>query len=257
MKPRVKRALKIIGVVLAVLIAIPLIALGATFAGVSDIEDGRELAGSVRIVKDGYVLASVLDIGGGKVALVDAGNDKEGKSLLAELKRRGAGPEAVEAILLTHGHADHTSGCHLFPNAKVYALAAEVPVVEGTAAAKGPLPRMLGAKPTGIKVERGLSDGETLTLGSKSVRVFAVPGHTGGSAAFLVDGVLFLGDSATGGKDGKLMGAPWLFSDDQKQNIASMRGLGEKLKAEGAAVKFLVSAHSGVLEGVEPLVAIQ
>lgn len=257
MKPRVKRALKIIGAVLVVLIAIPLIAIGATFAGVSDIEDGRELAGVVRIVKDGYVLASVVDLGDGKLALVDAGNDKEGKALLAELKRRGATPESVEAILLTHGHQDHTAGCHLFPKAKVYALAAEVPLVEGTAAAKGPLPRMMGAKPTGIHVERGLTDGETLALGSRSVRVFAAPGHTAGSAAFLIEGVLFLGDSATGEKSGKLRGAPWIFSDDQAQNIASMRGLGEKLKAEGAAVKYLVPAHSDALEGLGPLVAIQ
>lgn len=257
MKPRVKRVLKILGVVLVVLIAIPAIALGVTFAGTSDIEDGRELAGVARIVKDGYVLASVLDLGGGKLALVDAGNDKQGRALLAELTRRGAQPDAVEAILLTHGHPDHTSACALFPKAKVYALAAEVPLVEGTVAAKGPLPRLAGARPTGIKVERGLVDGETLTLGSRSVRVFAVPGHTAGSAAYLVDGVLFVGDSATGGTDGKLHGAPWLFSDDPKQNVASMRALGEKLKSEGTAVKFIVPAHSAVLEGLDPLVAIQ
>lgn len=257
MKPGLKRALKIVGIVLAVLIAIPAIALGVTFAGTSDIEDARELAGVARIVKDGYVLASVLDLGGGKVALVDAGNDKEGKALLAELTRRGVGPEAVEAILLTHGHPDHTAGCHLFPAAKIYALDVEVALVEGSVAARGPLPRMIGAKATGIKVTRGLKDGETLTLGARSVRVFAVPGHTAGSAAYLVDGVLFVGDSATGGTDGKLHGAPWLFSDDRAQNIASMRGLGGKLEAEGAAVKFIVPAHSAVLEGLAPLVAIQ
>lgn len=257
MKPRVKRALKIVGVVLLVLIAIPAVLLGITFAGASKIEDGRDLAGIARVVKDGYVLASVVDLGNGKVALVDAGNDKEGKTLLAELTRRGLGPDAVEAILLTHGHPDHTAACVLFPKAKVYALAAEVPLVEGTVAAKGPLPRLAGARATGIHVERGLGDGETLSLGSRTVRVFAVPGHTAGSAAYLIDGVLFVGDSATGGTDGKLHGAPWLFSDDPAQNLASMRALGAKLKTEGAEVKLIVPAHSAALEGVEPLVAIE
>lgn len=257
MKPRVKRVLKIIGVLLLVLIAAPVIALAVTFAGTSDIQDGKELAGFARIVKDGYVLASVLDIGNGEIALVDAGNDKEGKALLAELARRKVEPAAVTAILLTHGHADHTAGCHLFPNAKVYALAAEIPLVEGTVAAKGPLPRLVGAKPTGIKVGRGLADGETLSLGNRSVRVFAVPGHTAGSAAYLVEGVLFVGDSANGGTDGKLHPAPWLFSDDRAQNLASMQALGDKLKAEGATVKLIVPAHSAVLEGLEPLLAIR
>jgi glyoxylase-like metal-dependent hydrolase (beta-lactamase superfamily II) len=257
MKPGVKRALKIAAIVLVLLIAIPGAAIGLTFAGTSDIQDGRELAGVARVVKDGYVMLSVLDLGGGKLALVDAGNDGDGKAVLAELARRGASKEAVEAILLTHGHPDHTAACHLFPNAKVYALAAEVPLVEGKVAAHGPLPRLAGARPTGIKVERGLADGETLTLGARTVRVFAVPGHTAGSAAYLVDGVLFVGDSGNGGTDGKLHPAPWLFSDDRTQNMASMRALGEKLKSEGASVKLIVPSHSAALEGLDPLLAIQ
>ncbi len=93
----------------------------------------------VRIVKDGYVDLGVIDLGDGKVALVDAGNDPEGKAILAELSRRKLGPEAVEAVLLTHGHPDHIAGCHLFPKASIYALAGDVALAEGREGSKGPV----------------------------------------------------------------------------------------------------------------------
>ncbi len=255
MKPRLKRALKIVGGVLLLLVVLAAIPIVGAFWGTSDIHDGKELSPALRVVKDGYTSASVLDVGGGKVALIDAGNDAAGKALLAELTRRGAGPDAVVAVLLTHGHPDHTAGCRLFPAAKIYALKAEVPLVEGRVAPPSPIGKLMGAKPTGITVSDPVSDGDTITLGNKQIRVFAVPGHTAGSAAYLVDGALFVGDSATGATDGKLLAAPWLFSDDQATNIASLRALGERLRPEAAAVKFIVPAHSDVLEGLTPLLA--
>ncbi len=255
MKPRVKRALKIAAVVLVLLVAIPAVPLVAAFWGTSDIQDGRELSAAVRVVKDGYTSAGMIDLGGGKIALVDAGNDAAGKAILAELTRRGAGPEAVTAILLTHGHPDHTAGCHLFPGAKIYALAAEVGLVEGRVAPPSPIGKVMGVKPSGITVSQTLADGETLTLGERQVRVFAVPGHTAGSAAYLIDGCLFVGDSAAGTTDGKIKAAPWLFSDDQAVNVASLRALAERLRPDAASVKFIVPAHSAVLEGLTPLLA--
>jgi glyoxylase-like metal-dependent hydrolase (beta-lactamase superfamily II) len=191
------------------------------------------------------------------VALIDAGVDGQGKAVLAELARRKLGPEAVEAVLLTHGHGDHLAGCHLFPSASVYALAGDVALAEGREAAKSLVGRIEGVKPTGIKIARALSDGETLTLGSRTIRVFAVPGHTAGSAAYLVNGALFLGDSAGSSKDGKVLPAPRIFSDDSAQNRASLHALGERLRPSAAEVKVLVPAHSGVLRGLAPLLAFE
>jgi hydroxyacylglutathione hydrolase len=255
MKPGLKRVLKIAALVLLVLIGAPVALVASAFIGRSAIEDGKELGSTVRLVKDGFVTVGVIDLGGGKVALVDAGNDAEGKAVLAELHRRGLGPEAVEAVLLTHGHSDHIAGCHLFPSASIYALAADVALAEGREGGKGMITKLMPFKPTGVKITRGLADGETLALGSRSVRVFAIPGHTGGSAAYLVNGVLFLGDSAGSSNDGKILAAPWLFSDDPAQNRASLKALGERLKPEASEVKFLVPAHSGVLKGLDPLLA--
>jgi glyoxylase-like metal-dependent hydrolase (beta-lactamase superfamily II) len=255
MKPGLKRALKIAVAVILVLIAVPAAVVASAFIGTSAIQDGRELDPAVRLVKDGFVTIGVIDVGGGKVALVDAGVDKEGKAILAELSRRNLGPDAVSAILLTHGHNDHLAGCHLFPAAPVYALAADVALAEGRESGKSPIGRVMGHKPTGITIARGLVDGETLTLGNRAVRVFAIPGHTAGSAAYLVNGVLFLGDSAGSSKDGKILGAPKAFSDDGDQNRASLKALADRLRPEAAGVKYLVPAHSGALEGLGPLLA--
>lgn len=255
MKPGLKRALKITVAVLLVLVAVPVTMIASAFVGTSAIVDGAEPTSGVRIVKDGFVSVGVIDLGGGKVALVDAGNDVSGKAILAELTRRGLGPGAVEAVLLTHGHPDHLNGCHAFPAAPVYALADDVALAEGREAAKSPIGKLVGAKPTGVKIARALADGEVLTLGDKSVRVFAVPGHTAGSAAYLVNGVLFLGDSAGASKDGRILPAPWAFSDNGAQNRASLKTLADRLRPEAAKVSALVPAHSGVLSGLDPLLA--
>lgn len=253
MKPRTRRILKIVAVVVLLLVAVPAVPLASAFIGISKVEDGKELAPGARVVKDGYTSLSMLDVGDGKVALIDAGDDKTGKSILAALAKKGLDAQAVTAILLTHGHPDHTAACPLFPNAKIYALAAEVPLIEGTAGAKSPLSKVMSAKPTGIHVTNPVADGDTITLGATKIRVFAVPGHTAGSAAYLADGALYLGDSAAAETSGKVRGAPWLFSDDQAQNVASLHALGERLRPEAATIKYLVPAHSGVLEGLSPL----
>jgi glyoxylase-like metal-dependent hydrolase (beta-lactamase superfamily II) len=253
MKRGVKRALIIVAAILVVLVAVPVVCIASAFVGTSAIQDGVELGSAVRLVKDGFVTIGVIDLGGGKVALIDAGIDKQGKAILAELGRRKLGPEAVQAVLLTHGHGDHTAGCHLFPNALVFALAADVPLAEGHVGSNSPMGRFMGARPTGLEGVRSLSDGETMTLGGRKIRVFSIPGHTPGSAAYLVDGVLFLGDSAGSSKDGKVLAAPWAFSEDQAQNRSSLKALAGRLQPEAAGITALVPAHSGVLRGLDPL----
>lgn len=250
-----KRALKIIGILLGVIVLLMLAVLLPAFVGRRGITDGYEYNG-VHIVKDGIVSVAVIPVGPGQVALIDAGNDKTGKAILAELSRRQLGPDAVTAILLTHGHPDHTAAIAVFPKAQVMALEADSGLVAGTASAHGPITRMFPASPTGVKVTQPLQDGQTVTLGDTTVQVFAVPGHTQGSAAYLVDGVLFLGDAADVSRDGKLQEAPWAFSDSQAQDRASLVSLDKRLLEQNADVKVIACAHSGVLvEGLAPLTA--
>jgi glyoxylase-like metal-dependent hydrolase (beta-lactamase superfamily II) len=184
------------------------ILIATTFMGRQPIPDGLEING-LRIVKDGFVSISVLPLAGGDVALFDAGNDKTGKAILGALSRLGLGRENVKTIFLTHGHRDHVAGVPLFPDAQVMALSEEVDVAEGRTSPGGPIMRILPVRPTGVKINRALHDGEVVNVGTAKVQVFAVPGHTAGSAAYLVNGVLLLVDAADAGSDGHVRCSPW------------------------------------------------
>ena len=104
--------------------------------------------------------------------------------------------------------------------------------------------RLLGTNLSGIKVTRQLQDGETVTVGDKTFRVYAVPGHTPGSAAYLVNGVLFMGDAADTSSDGRVLRSAWVFSKSQEEDQASLIGLSRRLTQENADVGAIVFAHS-------------
>ncbi|HEY3449204.1 MAG TPA: MBL fold metallo-hydrolase [Myxococcales bacterium] len=244
-----KKLLKVVAVVVVVLVASLAAVLGAAMAGKAPIVEGQRAEG-VEVVKDGYVDACIVDVGKGRVALVDAGDAEDAGPLLAALKRRGLGPEAVQAILLTHGDFDHTRGARHFPQATVMMLEPDVALAEGRVS-RTP---MRSPKPMGFKVGRVLQDGEVVEVGEVRFEVFAVPGHTPGSAAYLARGVLFLGDSADVSSDGKLEPGNWLFSQDTRLNRRSLRELAARLEKRAADVKVLLPSHSGALEkGLAPL----
>ena len=249
-----KRVVKFVLLVVVLIVVGVAGLLAVTFMGRRPLTDGQTF-NSVRIVADGFSGIGVITIDERQVALVDAGNDSSGEAILAELSRRNLGPDAVSAIFITHGHGDHIGAVGLFPKAQVMALDAEAALVEGRAGARGPLTRLFPVRPTGITVTRRLQDGDVVTVGGMPVRVYAVPGHTGGSAAYLVDGVLFLGDSADIDSDGNLLGAPWVFSDSQAENRASLARLEQRLAADGVKVMAMVPAHSGASDGIAPLTA--
>jgi glyoxylase-like metal-dependent hydrolase (beta-lactamase superfamily II) len=250
-----KRILTIAAAVLLVVVVAVVALLVFTFMGRRAIVDGQEVNG-VRLVEEGFGVVGVIPIDERQVALVDAGQDQSGEAIKRELARRRLQPDAVTAIFLTHGHSDHTGAVTQFPNAQVMALEAEVPLVEGRANSKGPFPRMIPVSPTGITVDRVLHDGDVVTLGTIPVRVYAVPGHTAGSAAYFVNGVLFVGDSADVSSEGDLLGSPWIFSDSQDENRASLVRLEQSLVRDGANVTMIVPSHSGAVEGLAPLTTL-
>ncbi len=250
-----KRVAKILLLVIALVVTAVGSLLAMTFMGRKPISDGADIGG-IRIVQDGIVAVGVVPVSDREVALIDAGNDPAGHPILEELERRHLGPDAVTTILLTHGHQDHIAAIKVFPKAQVMALEAEVPLIEGRTQARGPMLRLFPARPTGFTVDRRLRDGERLTLGETvSAQVFAVPGHTAGSAAYLVNGVLFVGDSADVDSDGNLEGAPWIFSDSTAENRASLVRLSQRLAQDGATVTALVPSHSGDTDGLAALAA--
>lgn len=234
-----KRVLLGVGAIVLAIVAYVAVSLYGAFAHNRAVVDGEELGqppASVRLVKDGFVNVFVVEVGAGKLALVDAGNDKTGKALDAELARRKLDRSAVAAIFLTHGHADHTAACRLFSLAKVYALAAEQ--------------ARIGSDCANIEA---LADGQRVSVGDATIEAFAVPGHTAGSAVYLARGVLYFGDSAGIDDTGAFKPAVRFFSSDPAQNVASLKALAKRLEPRASEVTAMAFGHTGSVPGLGAL----
>ncbi len=113
------------------------------------------------------------------------------------------------AVLLTHGHCDHTFSVRPVCGARgvpAYIAPADRAQLSDPWSGLGipsgiPLfGRLTWTEPDDV---RALPDGETLDLAGLRLRVDATPGHTPGSVTFLVDDELFSGDLLFAGSVGR------------------------------------------------------
>lgn len=239
------RVFKIVAGTLLGTVVLFALALGAvmwsTFHAIAPMPPRTELPDGGLFVQDGYVGAGIVPVGDGKAVLIDCGNDREAASLKAALSGAGLTPIAA---LLTHGHPDHVGGCGAFPGIEIAAMPGDVALAAGTVASDSPISALMGTNGFSVRVTRELKDGEILEYGAARIRVFTVPGHTQGSAAYLVNHTLFLGDSATLLEDGTIVRAPWVFSEDLDRNVASLHALAARIAP--SEVRVMVFAHSAV-----------
>ena len=125
-----------------------------------------------------------------KAVIIDPGGDAA--KILAAVAREGL---LVEAIINTHGHADH-----VLANVKVQdATGAPLWIHSADADMLGSgsrnLSAFLGGATSCGKADRLLSDGEILPVGDFSLTVLHTPGHTPGGISLLTDKTVFVGDT--------------------------------------------------------------
>lgn len=99
----------------------------------------------------------------------------------------------VGAVLLTHGHFDHVSGCRAFAEdyASFYCGEKEKPLIFS----KDYLSIFGGVKVRRFEINRELKDGEEFELYGLNIKVISTPGHTAGSVCYLIENCLFTGDT--------------------------------------------------------------
>lgn len=125
-------------------------------------------------------------------AVIDPGDDAP--DVIAAVKKLGL---ELKAVLLTHGHYDHTTGV---PG--VHEAAPEVPIYIHQADVAA------NAAPGGLMMPymEGLTywdEGDTVKVGSLTVEVLHTPGHSEGSVTLRVGEVLFTGDTLFRGSMGR------------------------------------------------------
>lgn len=239
---RIGRVLRIAALVAVVLVVGAIAAIvGVLMYGGPPMKDGATFAdGKVTLVLGHMgpvrIGAYLIGLADGGYALVDAGIDPKAEAIVAALHRRGAQASDVHAVFLTHAHDDHFGGARTFREAKVFALEADAAILRRNG-----------------WVVQGVADGEVTTVGGTKVETFAVPGHTLGSAAYLIDGVLFVGDAAAAISESELAPNDFAFTVDVQLNHRSLRALAARLQPREAEIGYIAFGHQGPVKSLKPL----
>jgi glyoxylase-like metal-dependent hydrolase (beta-lactamase superfamily II) len=201
--------------------------------------DRRALPGGIESVCSRGSLSWIVPVDDGGVVLVDTGFDDEARAI-----RHAVGDRPIRGILLTHAHLDHAAGTSSL-DAPVWVGRADAPALRGEPTFPALYPR-LGEAFGGIPKAKGpiheVVGGERLVFGTRSFTAIAVPGHTRGSIAWLLDDVLFGGDAVQSPLRDGIYPAPTGFTEDLVQAYGSLRRLRD------VPFRYLADAHYGVFD---------
>jgi len=160
----------------------------------------------IRLVLGAFATNTYIIISGGQAFVIDPAAEAE--KILAVIAENEA---CLVAVLLTHGHFDHTSAAQelrLSTSAKIYIHENDAPMLNDLKKSFASfIPKMF--KP--CKADVFLKDGDVINIGGESeesmqMQVVTVPGHSAGSIMYILDDVIFTGDTLFAGSVGRIDG---------------------------------------------------
>lgn len=125
-----------------------------------------------------------------KSAVIDPGGDPA--RILAAIQKEGL---SVEAIINTHGHADHVMANTKIQEATSAPLWIHAADAEMLGSGSRNLSAFLGGAISCGTADRKLKDGDVLQIGDFSLQVLHTPGHTPGGICLLAGKTVFVGDT--------------------------------------------------------------
>ena len=127
------------------------------------------------------------DLDADSVLVVDPGGDAE--AILAALGSRKAA-----AVLLTHGHADHTGALNAFKGTEIYIGRKDADMLSDPEKSVGVYLNDVSPR---IPATRFFDGGEEVSFPgfSSPVRVIAAPGHTPGGMCYVILDEIYSGDT--------------------------------------------------------------
>lgn len=144
-------------------------------------------------------------------------------------------------VFLTHGHFDHSLSAHEFLKKGVNVYSSEFSDKITTTGFD--LGRFCGVKFTRFSSNIKLTDNAVVTVGEFTVHAFHTPGHTVDGMCYLIDGVLFSGDTLLSGGYGRID----LPTASREEMITSLKRL---LKFDKKMP--VCSGHERVQSGIQP-----
>jgi metallo-beta-lactamase class B len=183
------------------------------------------------------------------IILIDAlNNDQEASTLIEQgLRKVGLDPTQLKTIIVTHGHGDHYGGANYLVqryHPRVVMSGADWTMTETKLEFETPL---WGAPP---KRDVSVSDGDRVTLGDTTVRLYLTPGHTKGTLSAVFDvrsggethrALLWGGTAFNFGKDFERLDM-YIASTERMRALAAERN-----------IDVMLSNHAGYDQSIEKI----
>lgn len=176
-----------------------------------------------------------------RAVIIDPG--AEGNKIIKIVEENGF---TIEGILLTHAHGDHIGALDQVRdhfNCEVYLNKAEMIIYENDEYNFAPY---MGAKSPSKAPDRFFEDGDVLEFSFAKIKVLHTPGHTPGSSCFIVEDLIFSGDTLFQGSIGRTdfpLG-DWSLMEDSLRKFFVLDENLIVLSGHGEATSILIEKRS-------------